>query len=127
MGASISEEDWDQAIRRIHSSSVCMRHCVIQFKVVHRLHYSKERLSRIYPELNPKCDRCTRETADLFHMFWSCPKLTPFWKSIFDALTTVLHCSLIPSPLIAIFGVVPAGVHLSATQANLVAYSTLLL
>ena len=59
-------------------------------------------------------------------MFWSCPKLTQFWESIFDALTTVLHCSLTPLPPIAIFGVVPAGVHLNATQANLVAYSTLL-
>jgi len=33
-------------IKHIYSSSICQRHVVIQFKVVHRLHLSKVRLSR---------------------------------------------------------------------------------
>lgn len=45
---------------------------LIQFRIVHRLHMSKVKLSKIYPEVDPICDRCRQAPATLFHTFWSC-------------------------------------------------------
>lgn len=44
----ISDVDWRWAVELIHSSSVCVRHGLIQFKVLHRLHLSRDKLARIY-------------------------------------------------------------------------------
>lgn len=46
LGCKLSEETWERALDRIHSSSICLRHTIIQFKVLHRLHWSKVRLAK---------------------------------------------------------------------------------
>lgn len=86
------EKQWEtdmemKYLTRIHCSSICTRHGVIQFKVGHRLHYSNKRLAKIYPDLDSECHRCKQYTADLINMFWSCWKLTQIWQSIFNATT----------------------------------------
>lgn len=63
-----SETFWERAIGAVNSSSSCdsvlcparlSRLSLIQFKVFHSLHYSKEKLSKIYPDkLDDKCSRC---------------------------------------------------------------------
>lgn len=75
----ISEETWLKIIQGIFSSSICLRHAVIQFKIVYRLHWSKVRLSNIKADIDP-CDRYRQAT--LLHMFWACPKLYTFWQTI---------------------------------------------
>ncbi len=54
----LENETWDAVLKRIHSSSVSTRHRLIQFKVVHRIHWSRVQLSRIFPDLDPTCPRC---------------------------------------------------------------------
>ncbi len=38
---------WDLILGRVHSSSVCARHGVIQCKLLHRVYWTKARLSRV--------------------------------------------------------------------------------
>lgn len=121
----ISDETWKKIIDRIFSSSICLRHGVIQFKVVHRLHWSKTRLSKIRDDFDPTCDRCKQEPASLLHMFWTCSKLQNFWKNIFNILSEACGIILKPCPFIAIFGVNLDG-HLTKPQANLVAFGALM-
>lgn len=42
-------DNWDCALTRVNSSSSCARLSLIQFKVLHRVHYSKAKLAEIYP------------------------------------------------------------------------------
>lgn len=84
MGTNITEDQWSRILQRIHSFSICARQSLIQFKIMHRLHMSKVKLSKIYPEVNPICDRCRQAPATLFHTFWSSSSLTSFWSSIFE-------------------------------------------
>lgn len=65
---NISEENWDGVLRKIHSSSMCARHSLIQFKVVHRAHLPKSKLSRIYPPIDPTCDRCKSAETTFIHI-----------------------------------------------------------
>lgn len=44
-----SEDQWSKILKTIHSSSICVRHGLHQFKIVHWLHTSKVELSTIFP------------------------------------------------------------------------------
>uniref|UniRef100_A0A3P8QX47 Reverse transcriptase domain-containing protein n=1 Tax=Astatotilapia calliptera TaxID=8154 RepID=A0A3P8QX47_ASTCA len=126
LGQRITDETWHKIINSISSSSICLKHVVIQFKVVHRLHWSKTRLSKIKDGFDPTCDRCRREPASLFHMFWACPKLGSFWKSIFETISNIFGVPIAPCPFIAIFGVTPCDASLSKSHSDLLAFCTLL-
>ncbi len=64
-----SDQNWHQAIKRTHTSSLCARHGLIQFKVLHRVNFSKAWLSEIFPEVEDRCDRCHTSPCNLSHMF----------------------------------------------------------
>lgn len=126
LGFEVSDDSWQSAIRRIHSSSICIRHGLLQFKVLHRLHLSKTKLARIYPDVDPTCSRCCQAPATLYHMFWTCPKLVQFWSSIFDTFSYICNKDIGPAPEIALFGVAPAEVAISRSQSDAIAFSSLL-
>ena len=104
LGIELSESMWTKCLSGIHSCSVNSRHQLIQFKIVHRLHYSKVRLHRIYPSVSPVCDRCNVSEGTLSHAFWSCSSLTNFWSKIFDWYSKAYKSPLQPEPGLVIFG-----------------------
>lgn len=126
LGEPICDEDWEAALGRVHSSSICARHGFLQFKVLHRIHWTKLRLSRRFPDVDPLCDRCKCSPASHTHMFWSCTKLTQYWSSIFDIISGFLEQPVSPCPLVGLFGVVPDHLGLTRAQSNSVAFLTLL-
>lgn len=126
MGVDIADEQWSDILQRIHSTSICARHSLIQFKIVHRLHMSKVKLSKMYPEVNPICDRCKQAPATLFHTFWSCSSLTSFWTSIFEAYSKITGVNIDPCPFIGLFGVPSEILPIQRSELNCIAYSSLL-
>ncbi len=48
LGAELSDETWDRCLTAVRSCSVNIRHQLIQFKVIHRLHYTKTKLHKIF-------------------------------------------------------------------------------
>lgn len=126
LGCELSEEVWEKALDKIHSSSICLRHTVIQFKVMHRLHWSKVRLSKFTPSIDPTCDRCRQAPATLLHMFWSCPKLDNFWQSIFKTFSEVLQVPIELTAITAIFGITPEDTHRNRQAQNMIAFATLI-
>lgn len=48
LGVDLIEDWWVGALNSTHSSTICARLGLIQFKVFHRVRYSKARLSEIY-------------------------------------------------------------------------------
>ena len=126
LGERISETLWQNIIRRIYSSSICLKHAVIQFKIVYRLHWTKVRLSKIKTDLDPTCDRCKQAPATLLHMFWTCPSLLSFWQSIFQTFSSICARTVKPSTLISLFGVAPTDAFFTGHQLNMIAFCCLL-
>lgn len=122
----MSDTFWDAALNMINSTSSCARLGLIQFKVLHRIHYSKARLSRIYPDLSDTCDRCSQAPANLTHMFWSCPSLVEYWRNFFTVISEILGLNVDPSPYIAIFGVPEEGIRLNNRQKSIVSFASLI-
>jgi len=106
-GEDISDEQWTMALERIKTCSINARLQLIQYKVIHRLHYSKTKLNKIFPSVSALCVyRCKSSDGTLAHLFWGCPKLRSFWGDIFhlygdiyntplqpDGIFAILHCS----------------------------------
>lgn len=109
LGVTITDNQWSKAQRHVHSTSVCVRHGLLQFKVLHRLHLSKLKFSKLFPSSSPSCDRCTQGPASLAHMFWNCPHVTTYWDTIFQTLSKILKKQLKPERIWALFGVRPAN------------------
>lgn len=102
-------------LKLVNSTSLCARHCLLQFKVVHRFH--KVKLSRIYQNADPSCDKRGSEEASLIHMFWTCPSLEGFWRDIFQTLSLILGYHMDPNTLVAIFGTTgESDARLSSSQ-----------
>lgn len=127
LGSELTDEFWEVAVNRIYSSTSCARLGLIQFKVLHRVHFSKARLAEIYPNVDNRCDRCNNTPADLSHMFCLCPKLQNFWTSVFVTLSKILGINLKFCSRIALFGVPEDCATLRTTrQADIVAFASLL-
>ena len=80
LNVKIKDELWNSILAKVHSISMCVRHALIQFKIVHRVHWSRVKLARIYPEVEPTFGRCGSAPGTLLHMYWSCPSLINFWN-----------------------------------------------
>lgn len=48
VGEVISKDTWKNTTQCTHASALCVRHGLIQFKAVHRLHYSSDKLSKLH-------------------------------------------------------------------------------
>ena len=99
-----SDDLWGEALSRIHSCSIIARYQWIRCKVRHRLHYSKTKWHRIYPQASPLCDRCKASKGSLTHLFWLCPLLNNYWRNIFDWYSKVYERAIDPGAELALFG-----------------------
>lgn len=121
----LADDVWDECLRLVHSSSISARHGLLQCKILHRCHLTKVRLSKIYGDVDPICDRCRQYPATYFHMFWACPSLNTFWLEIFNVISQISSVSFTPSAVTALFGItlIPA---VPKCKRNQVAFVTLL-
>ena len=126
LGLTLDEFWWSDVLLRINTTCICARMSLIQFKVVFRIHYTRARLKKLFPDTDELCIRCSQSPADHTHTFFSCPKLHSFWTSFFDTLSTVFNIRMSPCPLIAIFGVSPVVGRFTSYQANVIAFAALI-
>lgn len=100
----IKVDVWKQALKNIHNCSIIARLQLIQFKVLHRLHYSKVKLHKFLPQTSPLCDQCKIAQGTLAHHFWQCSAPQGFWATIFLWYCLALKKTLTPDPEIALLG-----------------------
>lgn len=106
------------------TSNLVVISTLIQFKTFHRLHFSKAKLSEIYPDVDNRCNQSGKSPANLTHV--SIMYKTGKFLDVFVALSGVVTGHLNP-PHMAIIGV-PEIMNLLAmsTDANTVGFATLL-
>ena len=125
LGVTFSDEWWQGALDRVNSTSSCARLTLIQFKVLHRSHLTKVRLSKLF-DTSEMCDRCSLSPANHTHMFFSCPKLGPFWSSFYDTLSKALDRPVVPGPSISIFGVPEDFSSFTKKESSIIAFASLI-
>lgn len=126
LGTVMRDDQWEAALRLVHTSSPCARHSLMQLKVILRIHWTAAKLAKVFPNVDPSCPRCKSQTADLLHMFWSCPHLRTYWADIFRAYSTMCSASIPPNPLCAIFGFTEETRSLKGKFHVVIAFTSLL-
>ena len=126
LGINITASQWTMAQNNVHSSSICARHGLLQFKVLHRLHLSKVKLSKMFQGINTACPRCGQDQATLAHTFWKCPSITSYWTKIFNMMSNVCQTKLDPDPMLALFGVHPGTTALLGKKKTVLKFVTVL-
>ena len=94
-GVKLPEVLWKEGI---HESSVSARLQLIQFKEMHRLHYSKER-NKMYPNVTDTCDRCNIANGSIGHIPHS--YVFPFWQDIYCWYCKMSYLNIEPDELAA--------------------------
>lgn len=122
LGIDISEDSWTEALRGIKSCSISSNFQLIQYKAVHRLHYSRTKLHSIYPSVSPLCIKCKSNEGTLAHLFWFCPKICKFWSEVFCFYSKVLKKDFPHDPLVAILGWAPSLETFSFNQIQSIQY-----
>lgn len=126
LSEEIPDELQESILNRVHSSSLCANHGWIQCKILHRTQWTKVRLSKIYSDVDPICDRCPQGPATLTHMFWFCPSLHRHWVQIIETISQVAGTAVKTVAITALFGPLPSPVHHLGYKADFVAFVSLL-
>jgi len=123
LGVEISDEIWQKSLKDINEHSINSRHCLIQFKVIHRLLYSKKKLNRIFQNISLLCDKCNSVDADLSHSFIFCSRIQSYSNGISDVLSEIFRVQMQLDPTLIILRLSEHGHPLSGGQHKLLAYS----
>lgn len=93
------QRSFAQDFGALHSSSVCVRHGLIPFKVVHRVYGTKTWVSKTrHADVNPACDRCEQSHMVLARSIYN------FCMGIFSNLSEMMGEEIEPNPISALFG-----------------------
>lgn len=63
-------------------SSICTKMQETNFKILTRWYNAPIKLQRFFPSTSGLCWRCRGDRGTILHIFWSCPLLEQFWKTI---------------------------------------------
>lgn len=94
LGSELSKEKWENILEFVHSSSVCTRHGLLQWKSLHRIYYTSAKLAKIYSNVSDACNWCKHSLANLMQMFWSYLKWFDYWTKIFKTLQDAFNVTL---------------------------------
>lgn len=76
----IAEEQWNHSLKQINECSNDIRHCLMQFKIVHRLHNSKSKINKWFLSVPSLYDKCQANGAALVHCYMMRPKIQTYWQ-----------------------------------------------
>lgn len=113
-------DDWDDMWDHTFGTLVSAR--LIQFKLLHRIYYTPERLAGIYGTDAGECWRCAHSPADFDHIFWHCQEIREFWTGVTCTVQSLLQ---IPIPLtvsVCLLGLLE-GIALRRAQRTLISIS----
>lgn len=126
LGEDVPDNIWEEAVRRVNGTTSCARLSLIQFKILHRMHFSKVKLAKIFSGVDENCSRCHSAPATLTHMFWSCSSLDQFWSGVYKTLSEMIGIECEPNVFTSIFGTVPSDNIRLSRYKDIVAFSTLI-
>ena len=99
-------KNWEEVWRFPLQILVSLRDKLIQYKIIHRSHYTPYKLHRISPSNSQNCWRCVVEPGDFIHIFWLCPKIVAFWSEILTMIARVTSVRLEQEVEICLLGLI---------------------
>ena len=112
LGVEITLDSWEEICSEAHFVTNSNTWREFKWKVVSRFFRTPHIVSKMGPNHSDRCWRgCGAHIGTHSHIFWTCPKLQPFWKAISGALGEVFGLKIPEDPKIMLLGEVPAGLE----------------
>ncbi|KAJ1161865.1 hypothetical protein NDU88_002345 [Pleurodeles waltl] len=115
--AEMKDEDWEAALMFPQEVAIRSRLQIIQFKILHRVYYDRQRLHTMGREQHPNCIRCQGHIGTFLHTIWGCPVIQEYWLKIVGELQGVVSECITLDPKFILLGI-PNDVDV--TQAKLI-------
>ena len=78
---------------------------LIQYKIIHRVHFTGHRMFKMGFTQSSTCTHCSQNTQDTYlHALWNCTPVQHFWAEITTLLTNILDCHIPLSPSLCLLG-----------------------
>lgn len=91
LNLTFSDNQRHHILRFTHKSLIYTKIQETNYKLLTRWYRTPVLLHKFFPATSDICWRCGEERGTLLHIFWSCPKMVDFWKTV--CLYVVLHKS----------------------------------
>ena len=101
---SFTNDQWRLACKANQSATRCTSLWELSIKITLRWYLTPVIVSKFDPQTPAACwRRCpTSVRGDIFHILWSCPKLTVYWAGIFNIISDLTQTRVAPDPALAI-------------------------
>ena len=95
---------WTKICNNIYTMSKNANLQLIQYKIIHRTHFTRQKLSK-FTSISDTCINCTQNTTDNYiHAIWFCSPVFLFWKQVTESLSALLDCHIPLSPSLCLLG-----------------------
>lgn len=98
LSINLSDTEWETIYTITHKGSLNIYAQKNYFKLLPRWYRTPLILHLIYPTVSPHCWRCGTEMGSLLHIWWTCPKIQPFWKEVHRIIHQITTYSLDYTP-----------------------------
>ena len=105
LGEEISETEWQTIWSQAAKSSLCTLYKENAYKILYFWYMTPAILHAIYPSSSDRCWRCQGARGTLYHIYWTCPKIVPFWTETQQLLSRLLGVLVPWSPKLFLLGV----------------------
>lgn len=95
---------------------VAVKDCLIQFRILHWVYLTSQRLNKMYSGAYPSCRKCANLEAGFCHMMWSCLKVHSFWEEVTQFITSLLKIPIPQTVSVCLLGLVGTLAHRTATK-----------
>lgn len=90
LNRTISPKAWQMIWSRATKTSQCITYRENQIKLMMFWYHTPTLLHKLNPAIPELCWRCLGGRGTQIHIFWECPKITPFWHMVNTLLFDVL-------------------------------------
>lgn len=93
-----SLETWQSVIASAYKGIINTSLMEANIKIMTRWYMTPARLAKIFPSVEPLCFRGCQLTGTILHVWWTFPRIRPFWKKIFHLIKRAIGCEIPRSP-----------------------------
>lgn len=94
LSISLTEKEWETIHTLIHKGTLNVQVQENAYKILTRWYRTPLKLHHFNPTLPMHCWRCKTDTGSLIHVWWTCPKLQPFWREVHRIIQQVTTYTL---------------------------------
>uniref|UniRef100_A0A7N4P7Z2 RNA-directed DNA polymerase n=1 Tax=Sarcophilus harrisii TaxID=9305 RepID=A0A7N4P7Z2_SARHA len=107
MNRQFSDEEIETISSHMKRCSKSLLIREMQIKTTLRYHYTPVRLAKMTGKNNDDCWRGCGKTGTLMHCWWSCERIQPFWRVVWNYAQKVIKLCIPFDPAVLLLGLYP--------------------